>query len=86
MAQVTIFTTLVCPFCVRAKKLLDHKGVAFEEIDVTRDAALREKMVAESGRRTVPQIFIDGKPIGGYQELQALEDSGQLDQLLAAVP
>jgi len=81
-----MFTTLVCPFCVRAKKLLDHKGVPFEEIDVTRDAALREKMVAESGRRTVPQIFIDGAPIGGYQELQALEDSGELDQLLATAP
>jgi len=85
MVQVTIFTTMVCPFCVRAKKLLEHKGVAYEEVDVTRDAVLREKMVAESGRRTVPQIFIDGKPVGGYQELQALEDAGQLDQLLAAV-
>jgi len=84
MVQVTIFTTMVCPFCVRAKKLLEHKGVAYEEVDVTRDAALRERMVAESGRRTVPQIFIDGKPVGGYQELQALEDAGQLDQLLAA--
>ena len=84
MAQITIFTTMVCPFCVRAKKLLEHKGVAYEEVDVTRDAALRERMVAESGRRTVPQIFIDGKPVGGYQELQALEDAGQLDQLLAA--
>lgn len=84
MAQVTIFTTLVCPFCVRAKRLLDHKGVPYEEIDVTRDAALREKMIADSGRRTVPQIFIDGVPVGGYQELQSLEDAGQLDVLLTA--
>ncbi len=86
MAQVTIFTTQVCPFCVRAKKLLDHKGVAYDEVDVTRDAALRDKMIADSGRRTVPQIFIDGRPVGGYQELQELEDSGQLDRILAAAP
>jgi len=82
MAQVTVYTALVCPFCVRAKRLLDHKGVAYEEVDVSSDAARRDKMVADSGRRTVPQIFIDGLPIGGYQELQILENSGDLDSLL----
>lgn len=82
MAQVTIYTTVVCPFCVRAKRLLDHKGVLYEEIDVSMDVELRERMVLESGRRTVPQIFIDGSPIGGYQELQALEDRGELDPIL----
>ncbi len=83
MAQITMYTTLVCPFCVRAKRLLDHKGVVYEEVDVTSDVELRDRMVAESGRRTVPQIFIDGTPVGGYQELQALEDEGKLDSLLA---
>lgn len=82
MAQVTIYTTLVCPFCVRAKRLLDHKSVVYDEVDVSYDAALREKMIAESGRRTVPQIFIDGTPIGGYEELQSLEDRGELDPML----
>ncbi len=82
MAEVVVYTTVMCPFCVRAKRLLDHKGVAYEEVDVSADAELRDKMVADSGRRTVPQIFIDGKPIGGYQELHALESSGELDPLL----
>ncbi len=82
MAEVTIYTTEVCPFCVRAKRLLDHKGVAYDEVDVTTDAALRDDVVARSGRRTVPQIFIDGASIGGYQELQALDDGGELDPLL----
>jgi glutaredoxin 3 len=82
MADVIVYTTLVCPFCVRAKRLLEHKEVPFREIDVTSDVALREKMVADSGRRTVPQIFVDGESIGGYHELQALEDSGELDILL----
>lgn len=85
MAQVTIFTTNFCPYCVRAKRLLDHKGVAYKEIDVSLDEELRDRMVAESGRRTVPQIFIAGRPIGGFEELQALEDRGELDALLESV-
>jgi glutaredoxin 3 len=84
MAEVTIFTTHFCPYCVRAKRLLDHKGVPYKEIDVGNDDELRERMVAESGRRTVPQIFIAGRPIGGFEELQALEDGGELDALLEA--
>ena len=82
MADVKIFTTEYCPYCVRAKRLLTQKGVAYEEIDVS-DDALREKMVIDSGgRRTVPQIFIGGKPIGGYEELAALEMAGELDSML----
>jgi glutaredoxin 3 len=83
MARVEIYTTQVCPFCVRAKALLKRKGVEFEEIDVTDDAALRERMVElAGGRRTVPEIFINGKIIGGFDELNALERKGQLDELL----
>jgi glutaredoxin 3 len=85
MAEVTIFTTHFCPFCVRAKRLLDHKGVPYREVDVSFDDELRERMVTESGRRTVPQIFIAGRPIGGFEELQALEERGELDTLLETV-
>jgi len=84
MAKVVMYTTQFCPFCVRAKALLRHKGVEFEEVDVGEDAALRDKMIEESGRRTVPQIFINGSPIGGFDELKALDDQGELDRLLAA--
>ena len=85
MAKVVIYTTQYCPYCVRAKQLLNHKGVAFDEIDVGNDDDLREKMIDESGgRRTVPQIFIDGKGVGGYDELYALDQEGELDRLLAA--
>lgn len=83
MAKVTVYTTQWCPYCVRAKALLQHKGIAFEEIDVA-DDQLREAMIAASGRRTVPQIFIDGTPIGGFEELRALDEQGKLDRLLAA--
>ena len=84
MANVVVYTTEYCSYCVRAKTLLRHKGVAFEEIDVGADDALREKMVEESGRRTVPQIFINGAPIGGYEELRSLDDQGELDRLLGS--
>jgi glutaredoxin 3 len=70
---------------VRAKSLLKSKGIPFVEIDVTDDAELRQKMVELSGgRRTVPEIFINGKIVGGYDELKALNDRGELDPLLAA--
>lgn len=85
MAKVEVYTTSFCPFCVRAKSLLKSKGVPFDEIDVTEDAALRQKMVELSGgRRTVPEIFIDGKIVGGYDELKALDDAGKLDPMLTA--
>lgn len=81
---MVVYTTQYCPYCVRAKALLRHKGVPFEEIDVGEDDALRERMVEASGRRTVPQIFINDAPIGGFDELKALDDQGALDRLLAA--
>jgi glutaredoxin 3 len=84
MTKVVVYTTQYCPYCVQAKALLKHKGVAFEEVDVGEDDALRARVVELSGRRTVPQIFIDDKPIGGYDELRALDDQGELDRLLAA--
>jgi glutaredoxin 3 len=84
MAKVLMYTTPQCPFRVGAKALLRRKGVPFEEIDVSTDATLREKMIKESGRRTAPQVFINGVPIGGFEELRALDQDGQLDRLLAA--
>jgi glutaredoxin 3 len=85
VAKVEVYTTDYCPFCTRAKALLNRKGVEFEEIDVTDDDDLREKMVKRAGgRRTVPEIFINGRIVGGYDELRALEDEGKLDELLAA--
>lgn len=81
--MVTVYTTEFCPFCVRAKRLLDSRGVAYEEVDVTHDVDLRDKMVAESGRRTVPQIFFDDRPIGGFEELRSLDSTGELETLLA---
>ena len=87
VAKVEVYTTTFCPFCTRAKSLLTRKGVAFDEIDVTDDDALRTKMVEMAGgRRTVPEIFINGKIIGGFDELKALDVEGKLDELLAAPP
>jgi glutaredoxin 3 len=84
VVKVELYTTTYCPFCTRAKNLLKNKGVAFDEIDVTEDEELRAKMIEMSGgRRTVPEIFINGKIIGGFDELKALDDQGKLDTLLA---
>lgn len=83
MAKVVIYTTKICPYCVRAKMLLQRKGVAFEEIDVSYDHTLRQQLVARTGQRTVPQIFINEQSIGGCDELYALDRAGQLDPLLA---
>ena len=85
MSPVTVYTTLACPYCVQAKRLLAHKGVAYTEIDVTSDAARRQEMIQASGRRTVPQIFIGEQSIGGFDELYELEQSGELDALLNRV-
>ena len=83
MATVEIYTTDFCPFCVRAKNLLTKKGVAFEEIPVDGDPARRREMTERSGGgRTVPQIFIDNKSIGGSDDLAPLELAGELDKLL----
>jgi len=84
MVEVTIYTSESCPYCVQAKRLLGAKGVTYTEIDVTGDVAVRQEMIRASGRRTVPQIFIGGQPIGGFDELYELDVSGELDNLLAA--
>lgn len=84
MADITIYTTFLCPYCARAKSLLDKKGAKYNEIDVSYDAALREAMTAKAGgRRTVPQIFIGETHVGGCDDLYALESAGKLDPLLA---
>jgi len=78
-----MYTSFFCPFCTRAKSLLKKKGIEFSEIGVDSDPALRQQMTERSGgARTVPQIFIDGNPIGGSDELVALDRSGELDRLL----
>lgn len=82
MAGVTIYSTAYCGYCVRAKQLLQRKGVAFTEIMVDQDPEQRAHMERISGRRTVPQIFIGERHVGGSDELYALERAGQLDALL----
>ncbi|HEX6141806.1 MAG TPA: glutaredoxin 3 [Geminicoccaceae bacterium] len=84
MAVVEIYTTPLCPFCWRAKRLLSEKGIAFDEIDLWQEPTRRSEMLERAGgRRTVPQIFIDGRGIGGSEELAELDGSGDLDRLLA---
>ncbi len=85
MPDIEIYSTALCPYCYRAKGLLKAKGLAFREIDVTFGGAKRKEMVERAGgRTTVPQIFIDGRHIGGCDDLHALERSGELDKLLGA--
>jgi glutaredoxin 3 len=84
MAEVTIYTTAWCPFCIRAKQLLEHKKVSYTEIKVDGDLAMRQEMARLSGGHTVPQIFIDNSPIGGCDDLYALERQGKLDELLSS--
>jgi glutaredoxin 3 len=84
MTNIEIYTTKVCPYCVRAKNLLKAKDADYTEIDVTGDDAGREALLKRSnGMRTVPQIFINGKHIGGCDNLYELEEKGELDKLLA---
>ena len=85
MAKVEIYTSPFCPYCYRAKALLARKGVSFEEVDAPHGSAARRSAIERSGgRTTVPQIFIDGRSIGGSDELAALEGAGKLDALLAS--
>jgi glutaredoxin 3 len=84
MARVQIYTTDWCGYCVRAKALLDGKGVEYEEIRVDEDPHFRRTLLELTGSWTVPQILVDGEPIGGYTELWQLDRSGRLDEKLAA--
>lgn len=81
--DIVVYTTPVCPYCVRAKQLLTRKGAAFREIDLSRDDALRQDVMRRSGQRTVPQIWIGDYHVGGFDELYALDRAGRLDALLA---
>ena len=81
--QVTVYSTTYCGFCLRAEELLRRKGIPFTRVDVTNDPEMREQLVDRAhGRRTVPVIFFDDEPIGGYRELAALAVSGELDRRL----
>lgn len=82
MAEVIMYSTGYCPYCVRARELLQKKQVSFTEIRIDLQSELREEMITKSGRRTVPQIFINGQHIGGCDDLHALDAQGKLDQLL----
>ena len=83
MKKITIYTADYCGFCHAAKALLTRKGVPFDDVDVTHDPAVRQDVAQRSGQSTVPQIFVDDESIGGFAELQTLEVSGELDDLLA---
>ena len=84
MPKIKIYTTPICPYCVRAKALLKKKGAAFDEVDVFMDADARQEMEDKSnGARSVPQIFIGEKHVGGCDDLYALEHDGALDALLS---
>lgn len=83
MSKVVLYTTGFCPYCYRAKKLLDDKGVAYDEIDVMVTPGMRDEMIRRSGgRRTVPQIFIDDTHVGGFDDMAMLDARGGLDPLL----
>ncbi len=85
MPKVLMYASGVCPYCVRAEMLLKSKGITdIEKIRVDLDSQRREEMIQKTGRRTVPQIFIGGTHVGGYEDLAKLDRSGKLDQLLAA--
>ncbi len=84
MPSVVMYATRWCPFCERARQLLADKGCAWQEIDVEAEPARRGEMIDRSGRTSVPQIWIDDRHVGGYDDLAALDAGGELDPLLAA--
>jgi glutaredoxin 3 len=84
MVEVTIYSTAVCPYCIRAKQLLERKGVTFKEVNLSNEAPeVRVELMQRTKHRTVPQIFIGEQFIGGFDQLYALEREGKLDDLLA---
>jgi glutaredoxin 3 len=82
MPKVQMYTKQQCPYCVRAKALLQKKGVAYEEIDVEGNDDMRIWLAEASGQKTVPQIFVDGRPLGGFADIDALDRQGKLDPIL----
>jgi glutaredoxin 3 len=82
MSIVQIYATAICPYCVRARRLLERKGVAYDEIRVDRDREQLKTMIRRSNRTTVPQIFIGEYHVGGYDDMADLDDAGKLDVLL----
>lgn len=85
-SPVSMYSTRFCPFCIRARMLLEGKDIAYTDIRVDRQPELRREMMDKSGRHTVPQIWVGDVHVGGYDELARLERSGQLDQLLQQAP
>ena len=83
MPPVVLYGTRFCSFCLAARRLLDKKGITFEDISVDTDLDLRIEIMEKSGQRTVPQIWVGSTHVGGYSDLQALENSGDLDELLS---
>ena len=83
MSEIVMYSKSWCPYCRMAKRLLSEKGQEWQEIDVEEQPERRREMVERSGRTTVPQIWIDGRHIGGYDELSRLDRSGELDRLLS---
>ncbi|MDH4610359.1 glutaredoxin 3 [Pseudomonas sp. BN102] len=86
MAEIVVYSSAWCPYCVRAKQLLDKKGVRYEEINVDGNPAVRAEMTRKAGRTSVPQIWIGQTHVGGCDDLYALERAGKLDALLQARP
>lgn len=84
MATVIMYSTTYCPYCTRARQLLEEKGIVYVDIRVDDHPEKRDEMIAKSGKHTVPQIFINGQAIGGCDDMYALEAQGQLDELLNA--
>jgi glutaredoxin 3 len=84
MSKVTVYSTDPCPYCSRAKALLQARGVAYEEINLAKDPDGRVELAHKTGMMTFPQVIVDGELIGGFNELQAADASGRLQELLAA--
>ncbi|WP_029151686.1 glutaredoxin 3 [Methylovulum miyakonense] len=84
MPEILIYTTKICPYCIMAKRLLDKKGVTYNEINVDGNPGLREAMMQKTRRRTVPQIYIGDLHVGGFDELYSLEQNKKLDTLLVS--
>ena len=84
MLKIVMYTKNACVYCIQAKKLLDEKGLDYTEIRVDLNSEMLDEMIQLTGRRTMPQIIINGEPIGGFEDLYALETSGKLNKIIAA--